>query len=189
MRPIETVLLLANLLAFFVLAVPRLPRAVRPLRHLALIALPIAIAQVLVEGPRWQMAPAYALAGLFFVVWLVRYVAPAGLPARRRPPRPAAPAAAARSRRRPVGSSRRPSRRTRGTGWLARRSPARGRAGRVPPGAACRRSERYPRPDPIRRWTRRRDAPHPPAARQPRVARSWYRRTPAPRQGPWPWCS
>ena len=84
MRPIETVLLLANLLAFFVLAVPRLPRAVRPLRHLALIALPIAIAQVLVEGPRWQMAPAYALAGLFFVVWLVRYVAPAGLPARRK---------------------------------------------------------------------------------------------------------
>jgi predicted dienelactone hydrolase len=83
MRSIETVLLLANLLAFFVLAVPPL-RAVRWTRHLAPIALPIAIAQMLVEGPRWQMAPAYALAGLFFVVWLVRYVAPAGGPARRK---------------------------------------------------------------------------------------------------------
>jgi predicted dienelactone hydrolase len=80
MRHIETVLLLANLLAFFVLAV-RLPRVVRPLRHSAPIALPIAVAQVLVEGPRWQMVPAYALAGLFFVVWLLRYVAPSGGPA------------------------------------------------------------------------------------------------------------
>src|SRR5918995_826591 len=77
MRPIETLLLLANLLAFLVIAVP-LPRAVRWMRHLALIALPIAVAQVLVEGPRWQMAPAYALAGLFFVVWLLRNIAPAG---------------------------------------------------------------------------------------------------------------
>jgi len=49
---------------------------------LAPIALPIAGAQVLVEGPRWQMVPAYALAVLFFVVWLLRYVTPAGGPAR-----------------------------------------------------------------------------------------------------------
>ncbi|HEX2247937.1 MAG TPA: hypothetical protein VHH13_10355 [Arthrobacter sp.] len=84
MRPIETVLLLANLLAFFVLAVPRLPRVVRPLRQAAPIALPIAVAQVLVEGPRSQMVPAYALAGLFFVVWLLRYTAPAGGPARQK---------------------------------------------------------------------------------------------------------
>src|SRR5918995_1652949 len=77
MRPIETLLLLANLLAFLVIAVP-LPRAVRWMRHLALIALPIAVAQVLVEGPRWQMAPAYALAGLFFVVWVLRNIAPVG---------------------------------------------------------------------------------------------------------------
>jgi predicted dienelactone hydrolase len=77
MRPIEILLSLANLLAFFVLAVPRL-RAVPWLRHLAPIALPIAIAQVVVEGPRWQMVPAYALAVLFFVVWLLRDVRPAG---------------------------------------------------------------------------------------------------------------
>src|SRR5215217_9304372 len=76
MRPLETLLLVANLLTFFVFAVP-LPRAVRWMRHLAPIALPIAVAQVLVEGPRWQMAPAYALAGLFFVVWLLRNIAPA----------------------------------------------------------------------------------------------------------------
>src|SRR5215216_6354567 len=80
MRPIETVLLLANLLAFFVLAVPRL-RAERWTRHLAPIALLIAGAQALLEGPRWQMLPAYALAGLFFLIWLLQNIAPAGGPA------------------------------------------------------------------------------------------------------------
>src|SRR5215211_5509280 len=83
MRPIEILLSLANLLAFLVLAVPRL-RAVPWLRHLAPMALAIAIAQVLLGGPRWQMVPAYALAGLFFVVWLLRYVTPAGGPARQK---------------------------------------------------------------------------------------------------------
>jgi hypothetical protein len=83
MRPLETLLSLANLLAFLVLAVP-LPRVVPWMRHLAPIALAIAIAQVLVEGPRWQMVPAYALAGLFFVIWLRRYVTPAGGPARQK---------------------------------------------------------------------------------------------------------
>src|SRR5215216_7480057 len=77
MRPLETLLSVANLLAFLVLAVP-LPRVVPWMRHLAPIALLIAIAQVLVEGPRWQMVPAYALAGLFFLVWLFQNIAPAG---------------------------------------------------------------------------------------------------------------
>ena len=81
MRPLETLLSLTNLLAFLVLAVP-LPRVVPWMRHLAPIALAIAVAQVLMEGPRWQMVPAYALAGLFFVIWLRRYVTPAGGPAR-----------------------------------------------------------------------------------------------------------
>lgn len=80
MRPLETLLSLANLLVFLVLAVP-LPRVVPWMRHLAPVALVIAVAQVLVEGPRWQMVPAYALAGLFFVIWLLRYVTPAGKPA------------------------------------------------------------------------------------------------------------
>jgi hypothetical protein len=51
MRPVETLLLFANLLTFFVLAVPRL-RAMRWTRYLALITLLIAGAQALVEGPR-----------------------------------------------------------------------------------------------------------------------------------------
>ena len=80
MRPLETLLSLANLLAFLVLAIP-LPRVVPWMRHLAPIALAIAIAQVLVEGPRWQMVPAYALAGLFFLIWLLQNIAPAGKPA------------------------------------------------------------------------------------------------------------
>lgn len=77
MRPIETLLLLATLLTFFLLAVS-LPRAVRWMRHSAPVALLIAVAQVLVEGSRWQMVPAYALAGLFFLVWRLRKSAPTG---------------------------------------------------------------------------------------------------------------
>lgn len=76
MRPIETLLLLANLLTFFVLTV-LLPRAGRWTSYSALIALVIAVAQVLVEGPRWQMIPAYGLTGLFFLVWLRQKIAPA----------------------------------------------------------------------------------------------------------------
>src|SRR5829696_592349 len=80
MRLLETLLSLANLLTFLVLVVP-LPRAASWMRHLAPMALAIAIAQVLVEGPRWQMLPAYALAGLFFLIWLLKNFAPAGRPA------------------------------------------------------------------------------------------------------------
>jgi hypothetical protein len=80
MRPLETLLLVANLLAFYVLAVP-LPRAVPWMRHLAPIALPIAVVQMLAEGPRSQMVPAYALAGLFFVLWLLQTIAPVAQPA------------------------------------------------------------------------------------------------------------
>ncbi|MDQ3248144.1 MAG: carboxylic ester hydrolase, partial [Chloroflexota bacterium] len=71
MRPIETLLSLTNLLTFFGLAIPQ-PDALFWMRYLAPIALLIAIAQALVEGPRWQMFPAYALTGLFFLVWLLR---------------------------------------------------------------------------------------------------------------------
>jgi predicted dienelactone hydrolase len=34
--------------------------------------------QVLVEGYRWQMIPAYALSGLLFLVWLLQTIVPAG---------------------------------------------------------------------------------------------------------------
>lgn len=73
MRTIETLLFLANLPAFFVLAI-RLPSAVFWMRHCVPLALLIAGAQILAEGPRWQMIPAYVLTGLFFLVWLRRTV-------------------------------------------------------------------------------------------------------------------
>lgn len=83
MRPLEIVLWFANLLAFLVLALP-LPRAVRGRRYSALTALPIAAAQVLVEGPRWQMIPAWTLSALFFLVALLERRRPAGVAARDR---------------------------------------------------------------------------------------------------------
>ena len=76
MRPIEALLLLANLLAFVAMTVP-LPW----MRHAALVAIILAIAQVLVEGSRWQMIPAYALTGLFFLVWLLHDTGAIGAPA------------------------------------------------------------------------------------------------------------
>jgi len=75
MRPIETLLLLANLLTFCGLALP-LPQAMLWLRYAAIIALLIAVAQVLVEGPRWQMVPAYVLTAIFFLVWLLPNITP-----------------------------------------------------------------------------------------------------------------
>ena len=69
MRPFETVLLLANLLAFVGLVLP-LPRAIRWMRFSAPVALLTVSAQIAAEGPRWQMMPAYALTGLLFLIWL-----------------------------------------------------------------------------------------------------------------------
>lgn len=90
MRPIESLLLLANLLTFFLLVVP-LPRAARWTRSSAIAALAIAAAQVVVEGPRWQMIPAYALSGVFFLVSLLQGRRPAdGANGRRRGRRVAA---------------------------------------------------------------------------------------------------
>ena len=70
MRLTETLLSTVNLLALIVLAMP-LPRGLFWMRYWVPIALLIAVAQVLVEGPRWQMTPAYALTGLFFLLWLL----------------------------------------------------------------------------------------------------------------------
>jgi hypothetical protein len=62
MRPLELSLVLVNLLTLVVLAVPQL-HAVRWTGYVAFIAVLIAIAQIIVEGPRWQMVPAYVLTG------------------------------------------------------------------------------------------------------------------------------
>ncbi|MEJ2708662.1 MAG: hypothetical protein P8074_13680 [Anaerolineales bacterium] len=77
MRPIETLLLLTNLLTFTILVVPRL-RTLTWMGYLALIGLLVAGVQALVEGARWQMVPAYALSGLFFLIWLWQNIAPQG---------------------------------------------------------------------------------------------------------------
>jgi predicted dienelactone hydrolase len=82
MRALEILLLVADLVAFLLSAVP-LPGRARWLRHAAPTALPVMAAQLLVEGPRWQMVPAYALAGLFVLVWLLRTIKPAGRPTAR----------------------------------------------------------------------------------------------------------
>jgi predicted dienelactone hydrolase len=81
MRPLEFSLVLVNLV-FVVLAVPRL-HAVRWTGYVAVIGVLIAIAQMIVEGPRWQMVPAYVVTGLFFLVWLLQRTALARRPVNR----------------------------------------------------------------------------------------------------------
>ena len=76
--------MLANLLAMLVLAVP-LRGAMRWLRLAAPMALPVAVAQVAAQGPRWQMVPAYVLAALSFLVWLLN-TSSAGAPSVRQAP-------------------------------------------------------------------------------------------------------
>jgi len=72
MRPLEILLTVLNLAAFLALAVPRL-RALSTARFLPVAALLAASAQILLEGGRWQMAPAYAMSGALL---LVAYLAP-----------------------------------------------------------------------------------------------------------------
>lgn len=71
MRPLEILLSFINLLTFFVFVIP-LPNALFWMRYLAPLALLIAASEMLMEGPRWQMVPAYALAGLFCLIWLLQ---------------------------------------------------------------------------------------------------------------------
>jgi predicted dienelactone hydrolase len=69
MRPLEILLTLANLAAFLVLAFPRL-RAVRAAQLLPFAALLSAGAQILTEGARWQMTPAYAMSVVLLMTCL-----------------------------------------------------------------------------------------------------------------------
>jgi predicted dienelactone hydrolase len=78
MRLFETILLLADLLAFVRLIIPRL-RSTRWTGYVAPIPLLTAIVQVLVEGSRWQMVPAYALTAIFFLIWLLAIVIHGGI--------------------------------------------------------------------------------------------------------------
>ncbi len=65
------VLLVGELLTFLVLALPS-PRSVRWTRFSAVVVVALASAQIILEGPRWQMAPAYVLSGLSLGVSLAR---------------------------------------------------------------------------------------------------------------------
>jgi predicted dienelactone hydrolase len=78
MRPFEILLSGANLLAFLSLVLP-LPLSLRWMRYAALFALLIVLLQIAVEGMRWQMVPAYGLAGLFFLLWLPAMFGPGSL--------------------------------------------------------------------------------------------------------------
>ena len=74
MRPIEILLSGANLLAFLSLVLP-LPAA---LRYAAPLTLGVALVHGVTEGPRWQMIPAYAMTGVFGLIWLIEIVVPGG---------------------------------------------------------------------------------------------------------------
>ncbi|WP_171074937.1 alpha/beta hydrolase family protein [Nonomuraea basaltis] len=85
MRPFEIVLLVADVVAFVVLVIP--PRGrVEWLRHAALVPPAAMAAHLLVEGPRWQMIPAYGL-GLAFAFAGGRLLRGVRAPGRRRWPR------------------------------------------------------------------------------------------------------
>ena len=79
MRPAEGVLIAANLLASMVLVIP-LPGAARWPRRAAPLVLLVAGAQLLAEGPRWQMVPAYTIGGVILLVWLIQNAKQEGRP-------------------------------------------------------------------------------------------------------------
>jgi predicted dienelactone hydrolase len=77
-RLLEIMLSLTTFLAFCTLTIPRL-RAIRWTGYVTPIALLVAIVQMVVEGSRWQMIPAYTLAIIFFLIWLLVIVIPGGI--------------------------------------------------------------------------------------------------------------
>jgi pimeloyl-ACP methyl ester carboxylesterase len=71
MRPFEILLLLTDFSVLVLMFLPSFPRAYG-FRYISLIAVFVAVLQFFVEGPRWQMVPAYLMIGLFFPIWLSR---------------------------------------------------------------------------------------------------------------------
>ena len=78
MRFFEALLSFANLLAVLGLVIPQL-HTMRGVGYVSLLALLIAAAQIAIEGPRWQMIPAYVLTILFFLIWLLGIILPGAL--------------------------------------------------------------------------------------------------------------
>lgn len=81
MRPLEWWLAAANLLACLSVTAPW-PAVATRMRFAPLVACALAGAQLLFEGPRWQLVPAYTLAGLgpVLYLWLARSRAPLAPP-------------------------------------------------------------------------------------------------------------
>lgn len=76
MRPLEILLVSANALAFSALLIPRLAR-LRHTYNAVFLTLVIAALQILAEGYRWQMIPAYILAISVSVISTLRMILPA----------------------------------------------------------------------------------------------------------------
>jgi predicted dienelactone hydrolase len=76
MRPLEILLTIANVLSFCGVLIPRLAR-IRRVHYAVFLALVIAAIQVLVEGSRWQMVPAYILAISLSTASALRIILPA----------------------------------------------------------------------------------------------------------------
>ena len=73
MRPLEVALVVAVLVAYLVVMLPPRRSALRAAPVVAaLAAVGIAVAQAIVEGTRWQLFPAYAIAGALLLASLVR---------------------------------------------------------------------------------------------------------------------
>lgn len=71
MRSFEILLLLTDL-SILILMFSSSSSGVSGFRFIPLIAVFVAAAQVLIEGARWQMVPAYLMIGLFFPIWRSR---------------------------------------------------------------------------------------------------------------------
>jgi hypothetical protein len=71
----EILLCVANAAALAVLCAPLRGRA-RQVRYLAVIPPLATVAQVIVEGYRWQMIPAYALSGAVSFWWALQVARP-----------------------------------------------------------------------------------------------------------------
>ena len=75
MRPLEILLTIANFLSFCALLIPRLTR-IRRVRYVVFLALTIAAIQVLAEGARWQMLPAYIFTLILSTALTLRIILP-----------------------------------------------------------------------------------------------------------------
>ena len=76
MRPVESLVVHALLLTLLVFAA-LLPRTASWMQLSAPGTLLIAVGQVLVKGARWQMIPAYIIAGVLLLIWLFQTTGPA----------------------------------------------------------------------------------------------------------------